>query len=149
MAKNSDTVEPMLIAIELLRRIPYGRKVTAKELHNQLQDAGFDRDLRSIQRQLDMLSEHFRGIERDERSKPYGYSWRNHSQGIALPNLSPQESLLLGLAEEHLKNLLPARLMKSMEGFFIQARRTLGPGGSNQAKREREWPSKVRVVATS
>ena len=64
-----------------------------------------------------------------------------------MPNLTPQESLLLQLAEEHLRNLLPARLMKSMEGFFSQARRDLGPDSC--ARLEREWPGKVRVVATS
>jgi predicted DNA-binding transcriptional regulator YafY len=146
MAKRPDTLETALLAIELLRRIPRGRKVTASELHDQLKDAGIDRELRTIQRQLEMLSEHFE-IERDDRSKPYGYRWLEQAKGLAVPNLTPQESLLLGLAEEHLKNLLPARLVKSMESFFAQARRNLGP--ESNAKLEREWASKVRVVATS
>lgn len=146
MAKRPDTLETVLLAIELLRRIPRGRKVTASELHDQLKDAGIDRELRTIQRQLEMLSEHFE-IERDDRSKPYGYRWLEQAKGLAVPNLTPQESLLLGLAEEHLKNLLPARLLKSMESFFAQARRNLGP--ESNAKLEREWSSKVRVVATS
>lgn len=93
-----------------------------------------------------MLSEHF-DIERDDRSKPYGYRWLDQAKGLAVPNLTPQESLLLELAEQHMKNLLPPRLMKSMEGFFAQARRNLGPNGN--ARLEREWPGKVRVVATS
>ena len=146
MAKRSDTLETVLLAIELLRRIPRGRKVTASELHRQLKDAGFDRDLRTVQRQLEMLSEHFE-IERDDSSKPYGYRWLERAQALAVPNLTHQESLLLQLAEEHLKNLLPARLMTSLEGFFVQARRNLGPGSS--ARLEREWPHKIRVVATS
>lgn len=146
MAKRPDTLETALLAIELLRRIPRGRKVTASELHRQLRDAGIDRDLRTIQRQLDMLSGHFE-IERDDRSKPYGYRWLEQAKALAVPTLTPQESLLLQLAEEHLKNLLPIRLMKSMEGFFGQARRNLGPDSS--ARLEREWPGKVRVVATS
>ena len=146
MAKRSDTLETVLLAVELLRRIPRGRKVTASELHRQLTDAGIDRDLRTIQRQLEMLSEHFE-IERDDRSKPYGYRWLEQAKALAVPNLTPQESLLLQLAEEHLKNLLPARLLKSMEGFFSQAKRNLGPDSS--ARLEREWPGKVRVVATS
>lgn len=146
MAKRPDTLETALLAIELLRRIPRGRKVTASELHRQLRDAGIDRDLRTIQRQLDMLSGHFE-IERDDRSKPYGYRWLQQAKALAVPNLTPQEALLLQLAEEHLKNLLPTRLMKSMEGFFGQARRNLGPDSS--ARLEREWPGKVRVVATS
>lgn len=147
MAKRPDTLETVLLAVEMLRRIPRGRKITASELHSQLKDAGIDRDLRTIQRQLEMLSEHFE-IERDDRSKPYGYRWLEQARALAVPNLTAQESLLLQLAEEHLKHLLPARLMKSMAGFFTQAKRNLDHT-SNNALLEREWPDKVRVVATS
>lgn len=146
MHKRSDTMETTKLAVELLRRIPRVRKITASELHQQLKDAGIERDLRTIQRQLEMLSEHFE-IERDDRSKPYGYRWLEHAKALAVPNLTTQESLLLQLAEEHLKNLLPAHLMKSMDAFFSQARRNLGP--ESNARLEREWPNKVRVVATS
>lgn len=146
MAQRPDTMETALLMVELLRRIPRGRKVTTSELHQQLKGAGFDRDLRTIQRQLETLSEHF-DIERDDRSKPYGYRWLERAQGLAVPHLTPQESLLLQLAQEHLKHLLPAHLMKSMEGFFTQAQRNLGD--SPNARLEREWPDKVRVVATS
>ena len=146
MAKRSDTLETVLLAVELLRRIPRGRKITASDLHQQLKDAGIERDLRTIQRQLEMLSEHFE-IERDDRSKPYGYRWLEQARALAIPNLTPQESLLLQLAEEHLKHLLPARLMKSLDSFFTQAKRNLGP--DSNARLEKEWSSKVRVVATS
>jgi predicted DNA-binding transcriptional regulator YafY len=146
MSKRPDTTETVILAIEILRRIPRGRKITASELHAQLQSAGITREIRTIQRQLEMLSEHFE-IERDDRNKPYGYSWLAHAQGLALTSMTPQESLLLGLAEEHLKRLLPARLMKSMASFFTQAKGNLAP--NSNAKLEREWASKVRVVATS
>jgi len=146
MAKRPDTLETVLLAIELLRRIPRNRKITASDLHQQLKNTGIERDLRTIQRQLEMLSAHFE-IERDDRSKPYGYRWLEKANALAVPTLTARESLLLQLAEEHLKNLLPARLMKSMAGFFTQARRNLGPESS--ARLEREWPGKVRVVATS
>lgn len=146
MAKRSDTAETTRLIVELLRRIPRSSKVTAGELHRQLKDVGIERDLRTIQRQLEMLSEHLE-IERDDRSKPYGYRWLENATALAVPNLTAQESLLLQLAERHLKNLLPPRLMHSMEGFFNQARRNLGP--DSKARLEREWPNKVRVVATS
>ena len=74
MPQRPDTLETVLLAVELLRRIPRGRKITASELHRQLKDAGIERSERTIQRQLEMLSSHFE-IERDERSKPYGYRW--------------------------------------------------------------------------
>ena len=146
MSKRPDTQETVQFALELMRRIPRNRRITADELRRQLQDAGIVRDLRSIQRQLKALSAHF-GIECDDRSKPHGYRWLPDAAGLALPHLTPQESLLLRLAEEHLRHLLPPKLMKSMDGFFEQARRNLGDGDS--AKLEREWPHKVRVVATS
>ena len=146
MPKRPDTKETVLLALELMRRIPRGRKVTAKELHEQLADTDMGRDLRTVQRQLEMLSEHFE-IERDDRNKPYGYRWKDRAKGLALPMLTEQESLLLTLSEQHLRSLLPASLMKSMEGFFTQARTNLAP--YSNAKREREWLKKVRVVSTT
>jgi predicted DNA-binding transcriptional regulator YafY len=144
MARRSDTKETVLLALELLRRIPRNCKVSAPDLHRQLATTGIARDLRTIQRQLEMLSEHFE-IERDESSKPYGYRWKERAKGLALPMLSEQESLLLTLAEKQLGNLLPASVMKSMDGFFVQARANLSRG--QHAQLEREWLSKIRVVS--
>lgn len=148
MSKRPETKETVLLALELLRRIPRGRKVSAKELHEQLADTEVARDIRTIQRQLEMLSGHF-DIERDDTNKPYGYRWKEKAQGLALPMLSDQESLLLTLAEQHLRGILPASLMKSMDGFFTQARTNLDPYANTGAQREREWLSKVRVISTT
>ncbi|PXW98705.1 putative DNA-binding transcriptional regulator YafY [Sphaerotilus hippei] len=146
MSRRPGNLETLLLSIELLKRIPRQRQVTAVELHRQLADIGMQRELRTIQRQLDQLSQHFE-IERDERSKPYGYRWKALAQGLSLPLLGEHESLLLALAEQHLRNLLPASLLSSMEGFFTQARVNLGPAAG--ARRERDWLSKVRVVSSS
>lgn len=146
MAKRPDTTETVVLALELLRRIPRDRYVTASKLHEELSDIGIQRDLRTVQRQLEMLSERF-DVERDERSRPYGYRLKKMAQGMAVPTLSDQDSLLLTLAEQHLRHLLPAGLLKSMEGFFTQARSNLAPHG--KARRPREWLSKVRVVSES
>ncbi len=147
MAKRSSTLETTLLALEILRRIPRApRSISTVELHEQLAASGFERDLRTIQRQLDMLSTHLE-IERNDEAIPYRYQWLTRAKPLAIPHLSAQESLLLTLAEEHLRHLLPAHLLKSLEGFFIQARLNLEPGGN--ARLEREWSSKIRVVATS
>lgn len=69
MAKKSSTQESLALAFEILKRIPKSHQVTAKELHQQLQHIGVERDLRTIQRNLEMLCDHF-DILRDERSKP-------------------------------------------------------------------------------
>lgn len=144
MATRPDTLETVEIALALLRRIPRGSKISAPELHRQLIEAGLTRDLRTIQRLLSMLCRQF-DIERDEDSSPFGYRWKEQARGLTIPGLTEQESLLLTLAEQQLHELLPASLMKSMAGFFAQARSNIGP--YTQAKQAQEWLSKVRVVS--
>ncbi len=144
MAKRASTQETLALAFELLKRIPKSHKVTASELHEQLKDVGIERDIRSIQRNLEMLCEHF-DIDKDDRSKPYGYSWVKGSKGLSLAQLSPQESLLLSLAEDYLSNLLPANVFSSLSGFFDEARYNLNPSNTNN--KENDWLKKVRVVS--
>ncbi|WP_282176422.1 helix-turn-helix transcriptional regulator [Vibrio nereis] len=144
MPKKSSTQESLALAFEILKRIPKSHQITAKELHQQLQHIGIERDLRTIQRNLEMLCEHF-DIIRDERSKPYGYRWNKNSEGMALPKLSAQEALLLSLAEEYLIKLLPVNITASLDGFFQEAKHKLNPIGDSS--KEREWLKKVRVVS--
>lgn len=134
------------MGLELLSRIPRGRSVTATDLKKQLNDAGFERDMRTIQRQLETLSECM-DIERDDTSKPYRYSWKERAKRLNLSGLSAQESLLLTLAEQQLRALLPARLISSLGGFFTQAREQLQAVPT--ASPESAWLKKVRVVSTS
>jgi predicted DNA-binding transcriptional regulator YafY len=148
MAKRPDGIDTTLFTLELLRHIPRSHKVSAAELHAQLSNAGYDRDIRTIQRQLKMLSEHF-PIELDERAKPFGYRWAKGAKGLALPTLSDQESLLLQLAERQLRNLLPDSLMKSLKSLFRQAGANLRGEHPDGAKRDKEWLSKVRVISTT
>jgi predicted DNA-binding transcriptional regulator YafY len=146
MSQRPDTMETLRLTLELLKRIPRHGKISAPELQHQLAGAGLARNLRTIQRQLDMLSQHFE-IERDERSKPYGYKWKEHARGISVPTLNEQESLLLTLSERYLRNILPSSVMKSMAGFIEQARGNLRSDG--KAKRELEWLNKIRIVSVT
>lgn len=152
MPIRPDNLETLRLSLELLRRIPSRHPITAEELHGQIQAEGIQRDIRSIQRQLKVLSDSF-DIDCDTRSKPYGYKWKGNSGGFSVRSLSEQESLLLILAEQHLQNFLPPSLMKSMSGFFDQARRNLtsppGVTDSRASKLNKEWLDKVRVVSTS
>ena len=147
MPRRPDTHETVRLVLELLRRIPRNQKISTQDLHKQISELGIVREDRTFQRQLKMLSEHF-DIECDNENKPYGYKWKSSAPGFSLPMMTEQESLLLSLAEQHLRKLLPASLMKSMEGFFNQARYKLAPQ-PGKTQHEREWLSKVRVVSTT
>lgn len=59
--------------------------------------------------------------------------------------MTEQEALLLSLAQQHLRNFLPASLMKSMAEFFTQARGSMAL--HRVAQKAREWLSKVRVIS--
>lgn len=146
MPNNSGNMETVHLTIERLRRIPRERKISATELQSQLDGAGYERDLRSIQRQLRQVIEHF-DVECDDRSKPFGYRWKEKAVGLSLPGMNQQESLVLELAQQHLRNLLPSKLMSSMIGFFRQARSNLQNPG--KATLEKQWLKKVRVVSTN
>ncbi|MES2977995.1 MAG: WYL domain-containing protein [Pseudomonadota bacterium] len=142
-------LETLSFTLELLKRIPRGRKVSASEIWTQLAEAGFNRDLRTVQRQLDELSQHF-DIDRDDRSKPYGYQWKPQARGLSLPGLNEKEALVLALAKEHLSALLPAEVMATMEPFFDQARSNLSFGIERAGHaRAHEWLGKVRVTSAA
>ncbi len=108
------------IQLEILRLIPKTRFITAEEILQKLADIGVQRDIRSIQRQLESLSQQFE-IERDMRDKPYGYRWKSNAKGLDLPILNEQQSLVLMLAKQYLNGILPSSIMNSMEAFFQQA----------------------------
>ena len=118
---RKDGLETAILLLEILKRIPKMRKITTSELQKQLAAHGLERDVRTIQRHLETLIDRF-DIERDDRAKPYGYRWKERAEGIALPSLSPKESLLLKMANDHLRSLLPPKLSKSSKDdhpFFL------------------------------
>ena len=45
MTRRPETLETLTLTLQMLRYIPRGRKVTAKDLHEQLLDAGVQRDV--------------------------------------------------------------------------------------------------------
>lgn len=147
MAKRPNNLAAVTIALKILHRIPRKpRSIDGPTLREQLKEDGLIRELRTIERHLESLSDHF-GILRDESSKPYRYSWPKESKALDIPVLSEQDSLLLLLAKQQLQSLLPASLNKSMEGFFEQAEYALG--AQADSKLAREWLTKVRVVSDS
>ncbi|MDP3515605.1 MAG: WYL domain-containing protein [Pseudohongiella sp.] len=146
MPNRPHAIETARLLIELLRRIPRNAKVTANELCEQLASAGYHRNVRSIQRHLKEITEHF-DVECDFRSVPYGYRWKEKAPGLTLPGIGPQESLLFTLAEQHLRNFLPHNLTRSLDVYFKQARNNLIL--DKQAELEKEWLKKVRVVSAT
>ncbi|MDT8990714.1 WYL domain-containing protein [Curvibacter sp. APW13] len=136
--------ETLMMTLALLDMIPKVGKISTTQIKERLDALGYERDVRSIQRQMEALAENF-AIEKDDSSKPYGYKWKSDAKGISIPGLTLQESLLLTMAEKYLSYLLPPSISKSMSSVFSQARYNLGPAAD--AKLEKRWLDKIRVVS--
>lgn len=145
MPKRSDNLETTLMMIELLRRIPQRTKTTTTALHQHLLSQGFERDVRTIQRLLNTICSEDFGVECTREGNQNTYRFLDRAKGLSIPSMSKDESLMLMLAKMHLRNLLPPKLMKSMEPFFSHARNKLLDG--IEVKAEKEWLAKVRVVS--
>lgn len=110
---KASTTEQLSLVFELYRRIPQGRKVTAKQLQAELADAGMYRGIRSVQRNLDVIVDYF-DVDKDTRSKPFGYSRGMYSQ----PTLGARELVLLQLAKAILSQKLPPSLEYAIDFAF-------------------------------
>lgn len=146
MGRRGDTAESLMLALELIRLIPRDTPITAPQLQKELQKRGFERELRSIQRLLEVLSMHL-DIECDRRSRPYGYRWKTGAAAFSMAaTLTPQESLLLKLATDHLRRVLPPRTIERLAPFLEQARLNLGP---DRGTPEGRWLRKIGIDSTS
>ncbi|WP_418113617.1 WYL domain-containing protein [Vibrio scophthalmi] len=130
------THEHLSVVFEIYQLVPYHFKTTTKEIRSQLIEREIHRDIRTIQRNLNVLVE-LNLIEKDDRSKPYGYQNRLH-QRHALP---PRDALIFQLANEHFLHLTPASLLKTLKSRFEDARRSLLSTAS--ANKERQWLKKI------
>ena len=144
MSKSThvSTRQHMVLALELYKRIPYWHKVTASELKAQLQEIGIDRDIRTIQRNLDVLLEYF-DIDRDTRDKPYGYQRKPTK---AFVGSATQEALLLCLAESHFHYLIPTHTSHTLRSLFEDANYRLK--SLAQGSKESQWLRKIDLFGT-
>lgn len=109
---------------ELLRSLPARPPgITAQELVDLLDDAGFTVSKRTIERDLIELSNLF-PLQCNDKSVPYGWYWTPGATA-ELPGLTLSEALTLRLVEDSLRPLLPGYMLKSLEPRFAQAHQKL------------------------
>lgn len=129
---------------ELLRTLP-GRApgLTANEVKSRLHDAGYQVSKRTVERDLNELSQLF-PLHCNDKSQPYGWYWTPGASGD-LPGLSLHEALSLRMAEDSLRPLLPAFMLEGLEARFSQARQKLE--ALSETLPAARWPHKIASVA--
>ena len=126
---------------KMLRMIPrLPRKIGTADLMQKLEDADFTVDLRTIQRDLNQLSEVLPLTS--DQAKPQGWAWKEAAEQFDIPGMEPQVALAFHMAEVHLRSLLPASTVDTLGPWFSAAHRVLDEHGNGIA----HWPEKLRVL---
>ena len=148
MPRDGSASREALLILTILRYIPRNRWISTTDLRTTLEEAGFSLEVRRLQRILASICQCPElGVERNGSGKPFGYRRSVPNNDLETTRLRPQESLLLRLAEEHLKYQIPGLLMKTLSPLFESARQTLNEVGTRG--RQKEWLQKVAFVPNS
>lgn len=115
MATKPNLSEHVSLLFEIYNRVPHSHKVTAQEIQLQISAIGLVRDIRTVQRNLEILVKHL-GVEKDTRDRPYGY----HRAAQPLKTFGPRESILLNLAESWLTSSFPAEYTSTINSVFTE-----------------------------
>lgn len=125
----------------MLRLIPrHPRRIDTGRIRDELERQGYFITLRSIQRDLNKLSAVLPLCS--DQSKPQGWWWQADAELLEIPGLDPQAALVFKMAEQHLKQVIPASTLDSLRPWFRAANgvldaQTNGVGG---------WMDKVRIL---
>lgn len=130
--------------LDMLTMIPkYPRSITAPQLLQRLQNAGYDVDLRTVQRDLIKLSDlSFTPIFHSGNTKPLQWSWPS-SHRLHLPTMTSQEALTFKLVETFLDGVLPPAIKQQLSDYFQSANNVI------QASPLANWIDKIRIIPSS
>jgi predicted DNA-binding transcriptional regulator YafY len=138
---NTDTNSTLLRQWNMLRAIPRPpRVIGTSDLIARLRAAGYQVDMRTVQRDLNRLAE-ILPMESDG-SKPQGWRWLPNAGQFDIPGLEPEAALAFHMAEAHLHSVMPGSTLDTLRPWFDTARSVLDEHGNGLAK----WPGKVRVL---
>lgn len=125
---------------EILSHLPNGKWIGTRDLQAQLNRAGFEISLRTVQRDLNQIAQRF-PIE-NNGATPQGWRWKTDAPIQSLPHMNSSQAVTFMMVEEHLRHLLPPSLLTEITPWFDLARRSL----SSQQNNVRQWINRVRII---
>lgn len=138
-------MDSLLRYIDMLSMIPrYPNDISTPELLSKLQHAGYEVDLRTIQRDLIKLSKSpLFPIGSTDNSKPLRWFWPNRIKPIQLPTMTSHEALTFKMVETFLEPLLPPSIKSQLADYFQAADNVLNTSPLMN------WIDKVRIIPSS
>lgn len=134
----------LLRQLAMLRHIPrYKKKITTKQLVEQLSSEGFDIHQRSVQRDLKSLSKFFPELQTDENKDMAGWSWKHGAAVHDFPAIDTPTALTFKLAETFITNLMPPSILHLLKPYFECSDNVLA---GVDRKGLASWSDKVRIL---
>ena len=144
MAKTrKDITDTLGFALDVLALIPQRTYKTAKQIHQELEARSIVRDIRSVQRMLHDLADHYPQLEVYSQRRPYGYRWGANAPKLMLPSMNSTEALVLVMSQNYLNHFVPQDLNEALQSYFVEANAVLNASTTNQSAKD--WLDKVRI----
>lgn len=141
-SQEKETSNSLYRQWQILSRLSTGKWMGTRELQETLEREGIEISLRTIQRDLNQISQRF-PIE-SNKTVPQGWRWRSDAPIQSLPHMTSSQAVTFMMVEEHLKHLLPPSLIEEMNPWFDLARRSL-----SSQNNVRQWINRVRIVPSN
>jgi hypothetical protein len=128
----------------LLRMIPrYPRKIDTATIEALMERQGITIHRRSIQRDLEKLSDIF-PLSCDDQNKPFGWFWSADAPAFDIPAMTPPAALAFRMVSEFMSGMFPKEVFQQLTPHFCHADVVL-----NRTERDslKSWPDKVRSIS--
>lgn len=123
----------------MLQYLPrYPQKIGTAQLIERLEEDGYKVSMRTVQRDLQHLSERFPLV--CDENKPRGWSFSADAPAFEIPGLETHGAVALRLAQAFLEPLLPFASRQHLGRYFHAARKVLEPTALGR------WTSRVAIA---
>ena len=139
-----DSSQTSLRLIQLLSLVSRQRKKSVRELQSELETLGHTTTVRTVQRDLEKLSDLF-PITSDG-AKPSGWRWVVGAADVSVPFMEPSVALSFLILQQHARHLLPPQVLEDLQPRFEEARKALERQPESGLKR---WPQRIAVTSRS
>lgn len=140
MANPARAMSQLYRQLQMLRCIPrFPRRISATELHQELQAQGASIDKRTVERDLKKLSALF-PLDADG-NKPQGWYWTKAGGALEIPTMSGHAAITMQLVRLHLEQALPRASWEHLTPYFARADEVVE---TMTGKGLRRWSDRVR-----
>lgn len=127
---------------QILSQLDRKRWIGTTHIKEQIDLMGFDISLRTIQRDLNALSERF-PIEKNN-TNPQGWRWREDAPMQSLPHMNLSQAVAFSMVKDNLTQLLPPAVLDELMPWFDLANRQL-----KESKVANTWLDRVRILSAN